>query len=76
MCGGGGMAGLDTVVMSLSWWIKQVASDGSLANVWTSVKDVIWVLNEVTRMLPQPVGTKQLGENSVLTKEQERQQKQ
>lgn len=71
----GGTAGLYTVVMSLSWWIKQVASDGSLADAWTSVKDVIWVLNEVTKTLPQSVGTKRLGENSVLAEEQERQQK-
>ena len=71
-----GMAGLYTVVMSLSWWIKQVALDGSLADAWTSMKDVVWVLNKVTKMLPQPVGTKRLGKNSVLTKEQEQQQKQ
>jgi len=66
----GGTAGLCTVVMSLSWWIKQVASDGSLADAWMSVKDVIWVLHEVTESLPLPGGTKQFSENGVLEEEE------
>lgn len=71
----GGTAGLYTVVMSLSWWIKQVASDGSLADAWTSVKDVSWVLREVTESLPRPSGTKRFVENGVLTDEEEPQRK-
>ena len=71
----GGTAGLYTIMMSLSWWIKQVASDGSLADAWMSVKDVSWVLHEVTESLPRPSGTKRLGENGVLTEEEEPQRK-
>jgi hypothetical protein len=67
----GGTAGIYTVIMALSWWIKQLPSSGTHTNVWRNVEDVIWVLAEVTKTLPDLGGTKRsVDSNSMLTEDE------
>ncbi|KIJ96580.1 hypothetical protein K443DRAFT_61295, partial [Laccaria amethystina LaAM-08-1] len=43
----GGSAGLYIVVVALSWWIKILTPDDSYIRVWTAVRDVTWVIDQI-----------------------------
>ena len=47
----GGSAGMYTLVMSLSWWIKSVA-DHEAADAWLIVDDLSWVLRQMYDSAP------------------------
>ena len=43
----GGKAGLYTVVVALSWWIRALTPEISAFCAWKAVKDVQWVINKI-----------------------------
>jgi hypothetical protein len=43
----GGTAGIYTVVVALSWWVKALGKSAEGGDVSTVVQDVTWVLNQV-----------------------------
>ncbi|EDR04504.1 uncharacterized protein LACBIDRAFT_330690 [Laccaria bicolor S238N-H82] len=47
----GGAAGLYTVVMALSWWIKALSPADSSIYTWTAVHDVSWVINHISEKI-------------------------
>ena len=53
----GGSAGLYTVVVALSWWIRALTPESFSSCAWTAVRDVHWVIDQISRKLT-PSGTK------------------
>lgn len=43
----GGTAGIYTVIMGLSWWIK-AQRDVHDINAWSTVGDLLWVIEQMT----------------------------
>jgi len=56
----GGTVGIYVVVMALSWWIKAQETERD-PEVWSSVGDVLWVLERMNQMVVShtPAPTKQ-----------------
>ncbi|KDR76584.1 hypothetical protein GALMADRAFT_1328474, partial [Galerina marginata CBS 339.88] len=56
----GGSAGLYTVVVALSWWIRVLPSDGPpCLRAWSAVRDVQWVIEQIhKKVLRSTQGTK------------------
>ncbi|KDR65964.1 hypothetical protein GALMADRAFT_81289, partial [Galerina marginata CBS 339.88] len=50
----GGKAGLYTVVMALSWWIRALTPDIPFFRAWTAVRDVQWVIDQVSTKVTPP----------------------
>ena len=71
----GGTAGLYTVVVALSWWIKQLPSGGTHTDIWRSVEDITWVLTEVTKTLSHSGGMKRSVDADTVLAEDEPQRK-
>jgi hypothetical protein len=44
----GGKAGLVTVVAALSWWVRALTPDIPSFRVWTAVRDVKWVIDQIS----------------------------
>lgn len=58
----GGSNGFFLVVICLSWWFQGFQSTEPTDEFWSSVNDVTWVLNEMTKALPSvSVGQKRPG---------------
>lgn len=67
----GGSAGLYTVVVALSWWIKALPPAESSTRAWTAVHDVQWVIDQISENIeiasttsPAPQGKKRGCEES------------
>lgn len=43
----GGSAGLYTVVVALSWWLKALSPADCAIRAWTAVHDVQWVIDQI-----------------------------
>src|SRR5882757_11117507 len=48
----GGSAGLYTVVVALSWWIKALPAGDLSSRAWNAVSDVQWVINQISEIQP------------------------
>ena len=46
-----GAAGLYTVIVALSWWIKALPLADSLIRAWTAVHDVNWVIDQISEKI-------------------------
>jgi hypothetical protein len=57
----GGSAGLYIVVVALSWWIKILTPDDSYIRVWTAVRDVTWVIDQIYKKVKAVSGGKKRG---------------
>ena len=44
----GGKAGLYTVVVALSWWVRALTSETPGFRAWKAVQDVQWVINKIS----------------------------
>lgn len=53
----GGSAGLYTVVVALSWWVRALTPEVPSFRAWTAVRDVQWVIDEIYKKI-QPQGKK------------------
>lgn len=53
----GGSAGLYTVVVALSWWVMSLTPESPSFRVWTAVRDVQWVIDEIYKKI-KPQGKK------------------
>ena len=53
----GGMAGMYVVIMGLSWWIKAQLSECN-PEVWSSIEDVSWVLQQIKQTVVSRVPPK------------------
>jgi len=53
----GGMAGMYVVIMALSWWIKAQLTQRD-AEVWSSIEDVSWVLQQIKQTVASRVPPK------------------
>jgi hypothetical protein len=62
----GGKAGLYTVVVALSWWVRALTAEIPSFRAWTAVRDVQWVINEISTKLTTtpPAGKKRQLEES------------
>ena len=60
----GGLAGLYTVVVALSWWIRALTPESFSSRALTAVRDVRWVIDQISRKLT-PSGMKQALEVSI-----------
>jgi hypothetical protein len=47
----GGKAGLYTVVVALSWWVRALTPEIPSFRAWTAVHDVQWVIDEISTKL-------------------------
>ena len=47
----GGAAGLYTVIVALSWWIKALPLADSSIRAWTAVHDVNWVIDQISEKI-------------------------
>ena len=47
----GGTAGIYTVVVALSWWIKAVGNVADGGDAFVAVRDITWVLDQVCESL-------------------------
>ena len=47
----GGTAGIYTVVVALSWWIRAVGNVADGGDAFGAVRDITWVLNQVCESL-------------------------
>jgi hypothetical protein len=55
----GGSAGLYTVIVALSWWIRVLPQADSSIRAWTAVHDVCWVINQISKkIMPASQGNK------------------
>ncbi|EDR08980.1 uncharacterized protein LACBIDRAFT_326631 [Laccaria bicolor S238N-H82] len=43
----GGSAGLYTIVVALSWWIKALSAETNSSRAWSAVRDVQWVVDQI-----------------------------
>jgi hypothetical protein len=60
----GGKAGLYTVVVALSWWVRALTPDITPSfRAWGAVADVQWVINQITLKFA-PAGKKRRAEDS------------
>jgi hypothetical protein len=59
----GGKAGLYTVVVALSWWVRALSSEVPSLRVWKAVHDVRWVIEQISMKLA-PAGRKRPVEDS------------
>jgi hypothetical protein len=49
----GGTAGLYTVVVALSWWVRVLTPEISSFRAWAAVRDVQWVIDQIcTKFTP------------------------
>ena len=46
----GGKAGLYTIVVALSWWVKALTPEILGFRAWKAVNDVHWVINKILMM--------------------------
>ena len=46
----GGKAGLYTIVVALSWWVKALTPEILGFHAWKAVNDVQWVINKISMM--------------------------
>jgi len=46
----GGTAGIYTVIVALSWWIKALGTTAD-KDAWVAVRDVAWVMGRICAML-------------------------
>jgi hypothetical protein len=53
----GGTAGIYTVVIALSWWIKALGSIAHGGDASVAVRDVTWVLDQVCKTLVSERGS-------------------
>ena len=56
-----GKAGLVTVVAALSWWVKALTPDIPSFRAWTAVRDVKWVIDQITAKFEKQVKKKKTG---------------
>jgi len=70
----GGSAGLYTVVVALSWWIRALPSDlPPCLRAWSAVRDVQWVIDQIYNMVLHTCkGTKRGREDPALQAPQSR----
>ena len=61
----GGTAGLYTVVVALSWWIRSLTSENESFRAWGAVRDVQWVIDQIYLKFRPAGGKKRRGENLV-----------
>lgn len=60
----GGKAGLFMVVVALSWWVRAlIPNDPGSFRVWTAVRDVQWVMDQISAKF-KPDAKKRKLENS------------
>ena len=59
----GGTAGVYTVIVALSWWIRALTPDISSFHTWGAVHDVQWVINQINMKFAPAGGKKQQHEN-------------
>ena len=59
----GGSAGLYIVIVALSWWVRALTPDSPSFRAWTAVRDVQWVIDQITKKLT-PAGKKRQLEDS------------
>ena len=45
----GGKAGLYTVIVALSWWVRALTPETPGFRAWKAVNDVEWVINKISR---------------------------
>ena len=57
----GGTAGIYTVVVALSWWIKALDNVADGGDALVAVRDVTWVLDQVCETLLSEQGSKSSG---------------
>lgn len=50
----GGRAGLYTVVVALSWWIRALTPEITQFRAWGAVRDVQWVIDQITMKFAAP----------------------
>jgi hypothetical protein len=62
----GGRAGLYTVVVALSWWVRALTPEIPSFRAWTAVHDVQWVIGQISTKLATtaPAGKKRQLEES------------
>lgn len=53
----GGTAGMYVIIMGLSWWIKAQLSERD-PEVWSSIEDVSWVLQQIKQTVGSRVPPK------------------
>jgi len=50
----GGMAGLYTVVVALSWWVRVLTPEMPSFRAWGAVRDVQWVIDQISMKFAPP----------------------
>jgi hypothetical protein len=58
----GGKAGLYTVVVALSWWVRALTPEIMSFRAWGAVRDVQWVIEQIS-MKFTPASKKRRGED-------------
>jgi hypothetical protein len=58
----GGTAGLYTVVVALSWWVRSLTSENDSFRAWRAVRDVQWVIDQIYLKFPPAGGRKRRGD--------------
>lgn len=54
----GGTAGIYTVVVALSWWIKALGTVAEGGEAFLAVRDVVWVLEQASGTLRSELGSR------------------
>jgi len=57
----GGSAGLYIVVVALSWWVKILTLEDPHIRVWTAVRDVTWVIDQIYKKVKTASSRKKRG---------------
>ena len=57
----GGSAGLYIIVVALSWWVKTLTLGDSEIRVWTAVRDVTWVIDQIYKKVKMALSGKKRG---------------
>lgn len=60
----GGKAGLYTVVVALSWWVRALTPDIPAFRAWKAVEDIEWVINQIRRKCAQTGKKRRLEETA------------
>lgn len=60
----GGTAGIYTVIVALSWWVRALTQEISCFNAWKAVHDVQWVMDQICMKLVHASGKKRCREES------------
>jgi hypothetical protein len=56
-----GKAGLVTVLVALSWWVRALTPNIPPFRVWTAVHDVKWVIDQISAKVKTPAKESQHG---------------